>query len=354
MKQGVYLLLLVGLLAACKKDDPKTVQGPTPYTLEIPSLFAERLIAPVFPANNPLTEEGVALGEKLFFDKRLSLDGNISCASCHMPQQAFSDRRAVSLGIRGQEGERNAMPIFNLAWNYDDRFNWDGKALSLEEQAFRPVTHPKEMGNNWINVARTLQEDKEYPNLFERAFGIREIDSIVITKALAQFERTLISAQAPFDQFLLGQRNLTSRQENGLAVFMDEERGDCFHCHGNVNNPLWTDNDFHNNGLDTDFADIGLGAVTGNPADNGKFRTPSLRNLTRSAPYMHDGRFQTLEEVVNHYSEGLKPSATIDPLMKKVNQGGVQLSPEDKADLIAFLRSLSDPNFGQGIGPGVE
>ena len=330
------------------------VQGPTPYTLEIPSIFAEKLIAPVFPANNPLTEEGVALGEKLFFDKRLSLDGNISCASCHMPQQAFSDRRAVSLGIRGQEGERNAMPIFNLAWNYDDRFNWDGKALSLEEQAFRPVTHPKEMGNNWINVARTLQEDKEYPNLFELAFGIREIDSIVITKALAQFERTLISAQAPFDQFLLGQRNLTSRQENGLAIFMDEERGDCFHCHGNVNNPLWTDNDFHNNGLDTDFADIGLGAVTGNPADNGKFRTPSLRNLTRSAPYMHDGRFQTLEEVVNHYSEGLKPSATIDPLMKKVNQGGVQLSPEDKADLIAFLRSLSDPNFGQGIGPGVE
>lgn len=352
MRYRVFILLLIGFLTACKKDDPGTVQGPTPYALEIPSLFSEKLIAPVLPANNPLTEEGVALGEKLFFDKRLSLDGNISCASCHLPQQAFSDRRAVSLGIRRQEGERNAMPIFNLAWNYDDRFNWDGKALSLEAQAFRPVTHPKEMGNTWVNVARTLQEDTVYPNLFEQAFGFCKIDSVVITKALAQFERTLISAQAPFDQFLLGQRNLTPRQENGLAIFMDEDRGDCFHCHGSENNPLWTDNDFHNNGLDTDFADLGLGAITGDPADNGKFRTPSLRNLTRTAPYMHDGRFQTLEEVVNHYSEGLKPSATIDPLMKKVNQGGVQLTSQDKADLIAFLRSLSDPNFGQGIGPG--
>lgn len=352
MRYRVFILLLIGFLTACKKDDSGTVQGPTPYALEIPSLFSEKLIAPVLSTNNPLTEEGVALGEKLFFDKRLSLDGNISCASCHLPQQAFSDRRAVSLGIRGQEGERNAMPIFNLAWNYDDRFNWDGKALSLEAQAFRPVTHPKEMGNTWVNVARTLQEDTEYPNLFEQAFGTHKIDSVVITKALAQFERTLISAQAPFDQFLLGQRNLTPRQENGLAVFMDEDRGDCFHCHGSENNPLWTDNDFHNNGLDTDFADLGLGAITGDPVDNGKFRTPSLRNLTRTAPYMHDGRFQTLEEVVNHYSEGLKPSATIDPLMKKVNQGGVQLTSQDKADLIAFLRSLSDPNFGKGIGPG--
>ena len=126
---------------------------------------------------------------------------------------------------------------------------------------------------------------------------------------------------------------------------MDETRGDCFHCHGSDNNPLWTDNKFHNNGLDETFADLGLGAVTGDPNDNGKFRSPSLRNLKFTAPYMHDGRFATLEEVINHYSEGLKISSTIDPLMKKANQGGVQLSDKDKADLKAFLLSLSDANF---------
>ena len=126
---------------------------------------------------------------------------------------------------------------------------------------------------------------------------------------------------------------------------MDETKGDCFHCHGNPNNPLWTDNIFHNNGLDASFTDLGLGEVTGDPADNGKFKSPSLRNLAFTAPYMHDGRFFTLDEVINQYSEGLQNSATIDPLMKKVNEGGVQLTPQDKADLKAFLLSLSDPSF---------
>ena len=128
-------------------------------------------------------------------------------------------------------------------------------------------------------------------------------------------------------------------------MFMDEERGDCFHCHGNPNNPLWTDNQFHNNGLDATFTDLGLGAVTGNPNDNGKFRSPTLRNLAYTAPYMHDGRFLTLDDVIEHYSSGLQNSSTIDPLMKKVEQGGVQLSEEDKNNLKAFLLSLSDPSF---------
>jgi cytochrome c peroxidase len=132
---------------------------------------------------------------------------------------------------------------------------------------------------------------------------------------------------------------------NGFAVFMDEEKGDCFHCHGSDNNPLWTDNKFHNNGLDASFNDLGLGTVTGDPNDNGKFRSPTLRNLTFTAPYMHDGRFTTLEEVINHYSEGLKFSPTIDPLMKKVSQGGVQLSVEEKISLKAFLLTLTDFEF---------
>lgn len=352
MRQISFLIVFVCVYWGCQKNDSFTQTEPTPYTFEIPSLFADRLIAPVIPKDNPLTQEGVALGEKLFFDKQLSRDGRISCATCHLPQHAFSDRRPLSLGIRGQEGERNAMPIFNLAWNYENRFNWDGLAFGLESQALEPVTNPKEMHNTWINVARTLQADEEYLTLFEQAFGIRQIDSTLVTKALAQFERTLISANAPFDQYLLGQRELTPEQANGFAVFMDENRGDCFHCHGSENNPLWTDNAFHNNGLDREFIDLGLGSVTGDPADNGKFRTPSLRNLMRSAPYMHDGRFETLEEVIDHYSDGLQPSATIDPLMKKVGQGGVRLTSKDKTDLILFLRMLSEPTFGQGVGPG--
>ena len=143
----------------------------------------------------------------------------------------------------------------------------------------------------------------------------------------------------------MGQVSLTPQEQNGLDVFMDETRGDCFHCHGNPNNPLWTDNKFHNNGLDATFSDLGLGGVTGDSNDDGKFKSPSLRNLQYTAPYMHDGRFASLDEVIDHYSEGLVNSPTIDPLMKKVDQGGVQLSAQDKADLKAFLLTLSDPEF---------
>ncbi len=201
------------------------------------------------------------------------------------------------------------------------------------------------MHSNWVNVAEKLQNHAEYPTLFSQAFGTSKIDSILVTKAIAQFERTIISGNSKFDQFLRGETTLTPEEQNGFDVFMDEARGDCFHCHGSNNNPLWTDNEFHNNGLDANFSDLGLGAVTGDPNDNGKFKSPSLRNLAFTAPYMHDGRFATLEEVINHYSEGLQTSSTIDPLMKKVNQGGVNLSPKDKADLKAFLLTLSDYDF---------
>ena len=343
----VYFLLIV-FLGGCQKDSPD-VSPARLYELDIPSLFKEKLIAPVIPADNPLTEEGIALGKRLFFDPILSSNGRLACAHCHLPENGFSDTRDFSLGVRGQIGDRNAMPLFNLAWNYEDRFGWDGKALGLENQALIPVTHPKEMSNRWEQVAETLMGTSIYPPLFEAAFGSEYIDSIQITKALAQFERTLISANAPFDQYLKGEIQLSPAAQNGFQVFMDENKGDCFHCHGGENNPLWTDNAFHNNGLDQNFSDLGLGAVTGDPADNGKFKTPSLRNLTRTAPYMHDGRFQTLEEVIDHYSEGLQPSATIDPLMKKVAQGGVQLSSKDKADLLAFLKTLTDPEFGRSF-----
>ena len=332
---------------SCSNQDDGSEEAytPTPYSLKIPELFQQKLIDPLIPNSNPLSEEGVALGKKLFFDKKLSGNNTQACASCHKPQNSFTDNTRFSNGIDGVFGSRNSMPLMNLAWNFTDKFAWDGKELGLERQALEPVKNPIEMHSNWENVVEKLQQDPEYPTLFLRAFGTTTIDSSLVTKAIAQFERILISGNAKFDQYLLGNATLSLEELNGFTIFMDEEKGDCFHCHGSDNNPLWTDNGFHNNGLDSTFDDLGLGAVTGDPNDNGTFRSPSLRNLNFTAPYMHDGRFATLEEVINHYSEGLQFSSTIDPLMKKVNQGGVQLTPQEKLDLKAFLLTLTDPEF---------
>ncbi|MBQ0770084.1 MAG: cytochrome-c peroxidase [Bizionia sp.] len=349
MKYWSVLIILVCLTWSCSKDDTNDAaiyeDIPTPLPLKIPLVFQQNLLSPIVPNNNPQTVEGVALGKKLFFDKILSGDETQSCATCHSPQHAFSDSSPTSAGIDGDFGMRNAMPLFNLAWNYGERFNWDGSDLSIERQALTPVQNPVEMHSDWDDVVSKLSNHPEYPTLFKNAFGALPITKTLTTKALAQFERTLISGNSKFDKYLLGEATLTPQEENGLQVFMDEARGDCFHCHGSPNNPLWTDNMFHNNGLDSNFDDLGLGAFSGDPSDNGKFKSPSIRNLAYTAPFMHDGRFETIDEVINHYSEGLQNSSTIDPLMKKINQGGVQLIPQDKADLKAFLLSLSDPSF---------
>ncbi len=338
-------MVSLGLTSCSEKSIESYVNTPTPSPLQIPQLFQDLILDPVIPSNNPQTEEGVLLGKKLFFDPILSDDGSLACAGCHNPTNAFTDTTRFSDGIDGLFGNRNAMPLFNLAWNYDNTFFWDGRDLGLENQVFEPITNPLEMHSTWEAVAEKLQAHPEYPELFNAAFGSQTIDSVLVSKAIAQFERTLISANSKFDKFLLGTANLTPEESNGFTIFMDESKGDCFHCHGSDNNPLWTDNKFHNNGLDSTFSDLGLGNLTGDPADNGKFKTPSLRNLAFTAPYMHDGRFETIEEVINHYSEGLQNSTTIDPLMKKVDQGGVQLSLQEKVDLKAFLLSLSDTDF---------
>jgi cytochrome c peroxidase len=346
MKQCFAFILLATILLSCSTDDGK-VDGytATPLELQIPQLFKDRILSPVIPADNPQTVEGVALGRKLFFEKRLSANNTLACAGCHNPANAFTDPRQFSVGIDGIQGDRNSMPLYNLAWNYDGLFFWDGRATSIEDQALKPVVDPIEMHNTWSNAAETLQSDSEYRQMFSQAFGTETIDSVLVTKAIAQFIRTLISADSKFDRYLAGTGTLTPQELNGLNVFLDENRGDCFHCHGNPNNPLWTDNIFHNNGLDETFTDRGRGIVTGDPREFGLFKTPSLRNLAFTAPYMHDGRFATLEEVIDHYSEGLVYSETIDPLMKKVAEGGVHLTEQDKADLKAFLLSLSDPSF---------
>lgn len=345
MKRILGLLLVITVFSCSKDDTSMPLYVPTPLVLEVPPLFEQKILAPVIPFDNPQTVQGVALGKKLFFDPILSADHSQSCASCHAPENAFTDSDQFSDGVDGLLGNRNSMPIFNLAWNYDEKFFWDGRVFGLEGQALQPVENPIEMHNTWEQAVTDLQEHSEYPSLFQLAFGTTVISSELVTKAIAQFERTLISGNSKFDKYLLGTANLTPQELNGFNVFMDETKGDCFHCHGSDNNPLWTDNVFHNNGLDAVFADLGLGEVTGDPADNGKFKSPSLRNLAFTAPYMHDGRFNTIDEVINHYSEGLQDSPTIDPLMKKVAEGGVHITAQEKADLKAFLLTLSDNEF---------
>ena len=320
---------------ACFDNDSCQYFTTTPFTLITPPGFPEMII----PSDNPMTVEGVFLGEKLFKDPILSGDNSQACIDCHNPSFAFSDPNQFSIGINNTPGSRNASTLINPGWN--TRFNWDGSASSLEEQAFEPVTNPLEMHNTWENVELILNANNEYIDLFKSAFNIDYIDSIHIVKAIAQFERTLISADSKYDRYLIGQEQLTASELNGFAIF-NSEKGDCFHCHGTA---LFMDNDFHNNGLDTEpFIDLGLAKITGNPSDNGKFRTPTLRNIEFSAPYMHDGRFTTLEEVIEHYNSGGKYSSTVDPLMKKLGVG-LQLTNQEKNDLIAYLKTLSDDNF---------
>lgn len=352
MKTTISIIGILILAIACRKDPGFDVGETTPYTIEYPERISKYLPPISIPGDNPMTVEGVELGRKLFFEERLSGDNTISCASCHHPELAFSDTGAFSIGIDGLAGERNSMPLINLGWM--DHLFWDGRRPSLETQAFAPVTDVVEMHETWPNAVSKLQADSQYPLLFERAFGSKTIDSVMVAKALAQFERTLISGNSPMDKYMnasftIGSSGWSAEDElaayQGFIIFREEEKGDCIHCHGDSFNPLWTDNLFHNNGLDAVVTDKGLGKFTGKPSDDGKFKTPTIRNLAFTAPYMHDGRFETLDEVINHYSEGLHFSATIDPLMKKVDDGGVLLESDEKYFLKMFLLALSDSTF---------
>ncbi len=357
-KHTIFLLgiFIITLYSCSKKEEPFYPEpivlddgNPTPYNFITPQGFPQ----PFLPSSNPLTVEGIELGRRLFYEPLLSGDGTQACADCHSLSFALVDsNKQFSTGITGAIGNRNSMPLFNLAWNFNNKFFWDGRAISLEEQGFAPVTNPIEMNNTWPNAVASLQAHPTYPNLFNKAFGTSVIDSVLVVKAIAQFEHTLISSDSKFDRYLKGQQALTPAEIRGFDLFTHDRNvpfqtggADCFHCHGSAGNLLMTDNDFHNNGLDSTFTDLGLGLITGFSYDNGKFKTPSLRNLSFTAPYMHDGRFTTLDEVIDHYSEGLVHSSTIDPLMKNVSYGGVQLNPSEKADLKAFLLTLDDYTF---------
>ena len=303
--------------------------------LSYPSNFPNMII----PNNNPLTEEGINLGRHLFYDPILSTDNTISCASCHKQENAFSDPSQYSIGVNQSVGDRNASTIINPGWQLF--FDWDGKSNSLEEQAVRPIFNDIELHNiSWLEVISRLEESELYIELFCKAFNETYIDSNHIVMALSQFQRTLISSNSRFDQWLNGQVMFTQEEINGFNIYATE-RGDCFHCHPIG---LFTDNTFHNNGLDSEFQDFGRYDITGLSLDQGSFKSPTLRNIEFSAPYMHDGRFATLDDVIDHYDFGGYDSPTVDPLMKYVGVG-LFLTAQEKVDLKAFLLTLSDPSF---------
>ena len=339
----VFYLLVIILVQSCRKTDcdkPIDEFSPSPYSLVIPSTLPPMDI----PAENPLTVEGVALGRRLFYEPLLSGDGTQSCSSCHVQSAGFTDTARFSTGIDGLQGARNAMVAFNLAWS--PTLFWDGRATSLELQALGPIVNPIEMHETWSNAAEKLNAHSEYPSLFKKAFDIDEIDSSYVAKAIAQFERTLISGNSKWDKWIRGEVILTAQELKGWDLFNVDGPivgADCFHCH---TAPHFTDFSFHNNGLDTDetFDDLGLYEVTESNIDKAKFKTPTLRNIEVSGPYMHDGRFASLEEVIEHYNSGGHASSTVDPLMKNIGEG-LLLSPEDKQALIAFLRTLTDEEF---------
>jgi cytochrome c peroxidase len=314
-------------------------------------VFPELRYFPEMPVSrdNPVTEAGAELGRYLFYDPILSADSNISCGSCHKQEYAFSDApNAFSKGFDNRILSRNTLPLFNLAW-YPSLF-WDGRASSVEEQVFHPVRDTSEMNLLWPEAIARLNRSKFYRSKFKAAFNTDNIDSILIARAIAQFERTLISYRSRYDSVLQGLTYLTAEERDGLVLMNDMTKGDCLHCHTTDADPLGTTLTFSNNGLDaaTDpmqYRDAGRGKITGNMKEYGSFKIPSLRNIALTAPYMHDGRFKTLEEVIDFYSEGVYAGVNIDSKMGLAHQHGVHLTPQEKKNIITFLNTLTDSAF---------
>jgi cytochrome c peroxidase len=329
-----FIFIVPLLFVACDKGEEE-VPAATPYTLVIPQGLPPMNI----PSNNPLTVEGVALGKRLFYDPILSANNTQSCASCHIQETGFSETTQYSTGIDGIEGNRNAMPLINLGWQ--TKFFWDGGANGLESQVIGPITNPIEMHETMANVVAKLNAHAEYPDLFKAAFGSAEASSQNIMRAIAQFERTLISGNSKYDQYMRGETFLSSQELNGLSLFTDMEKGDCSHCHSLGS--TFSDFEFRNTGLDSIPVDEGRYLITLNQGDRGKFKTPSLRNVELTAPFMHDGRFQTLLECVQHYNTGFRYSANLDPNLSFALKG--RMTQQEMEDLVAFMKTLTDMEF---------
>lgn len=344
MRRTVCALITITLIAGVFSGFKETPGG-TPY------VFPELMFFPEMPVNpeNPVTVEGAELGRHLFYDPILSADSTMSCGTCHKQEFAFSD--APNQFSKGRDGKllpRNTMPLFNLAWCGE--YFWDGRATSLENQVFEPVRSHDEMSLSWTEAEKKICNSKWYRQKFNVVFGDQKIDSVLISKAIGQFLRTLISHTSRYDSLQMGLISFTKDEADGFVLVNDMTKGDCLHCHTTDADALGTTNKFSNNGLDafTDAhacKDIGRGKVSGALKDYGHFRIPSLRNVALTAPYMHDGRFKTLEEVVDFYSEGVKTNATIDSKIGSHPRGGVHLTAEEKGKVIVFLKTLSDYAF---------
>lgn len=345
----------MGFLMSCEKPEPAQTEQPytpTPAALDLPLHLSNTPYT--IPANNPLTKEGIELGRHLFYEPKLSIDNTVSCASCHKQENAFSDPEQFSKGINGLLGKRNSMSLVNLVFQ-DSIFFWDGRARNLEHQVLFPIEDPVEMNETLPNIVSKLKADKKYPDMFFKAFGTREISGDLIFKAIAQFERSIISVDSKFDKYIVGKLSLSREELNGFNLFRTHPEpkqklrgGNCGDCHNTVTF-MEKQAVFRNNGLDETFTDEGRKSITKRSFDAGKFRVPSLRNIALTAPYMHDGRFKTLEEVLDHYNEHIKQSATLDPLItaasNELDGTSLGLTEKEKQDIIKFLHTLTDSSI---------
>lgn len=328
---GGLAICAVAILSSWVAAPAANAQSATEYKLKIP--FGLEETAVVIPANNPLTKEKIELGRILFFDKRLSADNTIACANCHMAKFAFTDGMPVSTGIRGQKGGRSAPVSFNRVFS-SAQF-WDGRAATLEDQSIGPFTNPIEHGfSKYDMMILKMKKIPGYKKLFTEVFS-DDITIVNVGKAIASFQRTVLSGNSPADRFDQGQEEgaISPAAQHGLTLFREKAR--CTKCHSGFN---FTDEKFHNLGIgwDDNKVDLGRYMVTGTTEELGAFKTPTLREISRSAPYMHDGRFKKLEEVVNFYNKGGVKNPHQDPLILSL-----ELTDQEKSDLVQFLRTLN-------------
>lgn len=327
----LFVLVLTNWLVARGPEPSLLPKDTLPRTLSLKNIPAGLEANRPVPKDNPLTELKVRLGRRLFFDPILSADGAVSCASCHDPARGLAGQDRLAKGFRGQETHRNAPSLWNRA--YGTAFFWDGREASLEAQALRPIESPTEMGGTIDQTVERLRKHKEYPALFQDAFG-EGVNAGNVAKSLASFERVLLSGNSRVDRFRAGEvRALSDGERHGLWLY--ESRGGCWRCHSG---PNFSDEGFHNTGVNWNQPPIDLGrfTVTNKDSDRGRFKTPSLRNVALTAPYMHDGSLASLEDVVEFYGRGGSKNPHLDESVAPLG-----LTPEDKKDLVAFLKALT-------------
>jgi cytochrome c peroxidase len=330
-----FALACISVVNACKPNDHKQQEivpketGNEVIELNYPKYFPK----PEIPLDNLPTKNRIALGKQLFFDPILSRDSTISCGSCHIPEQKFQDNKRFSTGIQGRVGKRNAPSIINIAYQ-DFFFFWDGGVSTLELQVLAPIENHLEMDMDPLQVVERLKKQPNYVAKFKEAYGT-EPTPFALTRAIANFERSIIGGTSKFDRYdsIANPNVFNESEKRGMDLFFNET-GDCFHCHGGFN---FTDNSFHNTGLYEVYPDSGRALVTGIFLQVGSFKSPSLRNVALTAPYMHDGSLATLEEVLEHYNTGGKKHPFKSKLMRPLG-----LTEQDKKDLINFLKTLSD------------